>query len=311
MAAAPCKFKASAGGAPLRGVFTAIVTPFTPDGASVDWPSFERLLRFQVAGGVAGIVVCGTTGESPTLSEAEKRRAITEAVRVCAGTGLLVIAGTGSNDTARSAADTAWARDAGADAALIVNPYYNRPSQAGLLAHVRAVQAGAPGMPLLLYNIPGRTGVAMTTDTLAALALEPCVVGVKDATGGMDYASECAVRCGDALTVLSGDDGLTLPFMALGALGVVSVVSNLYPAASVALVGAALAGDLATARALHAQLWPAFKGAFIETNPVPIKFALAAAGVIDSAAVRLPLAPLEPANAQKWTATLEALKGLK
>ena len=291
----------------LRGVFTAVVTPFTPDGASVCWASYERLLRQQLAGGVAGIVACGTTGESPTLSQEEKRKAITEAVRVCAGSGVLVIAGTGSNDTARTVEDTAWARDAGADVALIVNPYYNRPSQAGLLAHVRAVQAGAAGMPLLLYNIPGRSGVTLSVDTLAALAQEPWVVGVKDATGGLEHASECAVRCGAALTVLSGDDGLTLPFMSLGALGVVSVVSNLYPAASVALVDAALRGDFATARALHNDLWPAFKGAFIETNPVPCKAALAAAGIIASAAVRLPLVPLEGANAAKWAAALAAM----
>lgn len=300
----PNKFK---GTGLLRGVFTAIVTPFTPDGSAVDWASYEALVKQQIAAKVAGVVAVGTTGESPTLSSEEKRRCISEAVRLCSGTGLLVIAGTGSNDTAHTVADTAWARDAGADVALVVNPYYNRPSQAGLLAHVRAVQAGAPGMPILLYNIPGRTGVALSVDTLAALAEEPWVVGVKDATGTLEYASECAVRCGSKLTVLSGDDGLTLPFMSVGALGVVSVVSNLYPAASVAMVAAALAGDYAKARELHNALWPAFKGAFCDTNPVPIKAALAAAGHIASSAVRLPLVPLEPATAQKWAATVAAL----
>ena len=301
------KFK---GTAALAGVYTAIVTPFTADGSAVDWASYEKLVRYQIAGGVAGVVACGTTGESPTLSGEEKRKAISEAVRICKGTGVIVIAGTGSNDTAHTVADTLWARDAGADVALVVNPYYNRPSQAGLLAHVRAVLAGAPGMPILLYNIPGRTGVALSVDTLAALAAEPGVVAVKDATGTLDYACECAVRCGSSFAVLSGDDGLTLPFMSVGALGVVSVVSNLFPAATTAMVAAALKGDYASARKLHNELWPAFKGAFIETNPVPIKTALAKAGIIAHATVRLPLVALEPANAAKWEATVAALGAL-
>lgn len=294
---------------PLRpGVYTALVTPFTSDGSAVDWDSYARLIALQIAGGVAGVVACGTTGESPTLGEADKRKAISEAVRLCKGTGVLVVAGTGSNDTADAVAATAWARDAGADAALIVNPYYNRPSQAGLLAHVRAILAGAPGLPLLLYNIPGRSGVNMSVDTIAALAAEPGVVGVKDATGSVDAASELAARLGPAFAIFSGDDGLTLPYMSIGAVGVVSVVSNLWPRRVVAMVDAALRNDFAAARAGHAALWPVFKGAFIETNPVPIKAALAAAGVIAHAAVRLPLVQLEPANAEKWAAAAGALK---
>jgi len=283
----------------LKGVYTALVTPFSADGSSVDWDSYERLVKFQIEGGVAGVVACGTTGESPTLSTEEKRKAISEAVRITRGTGVIVIAGTGSNDTAATVEDTAWARDAGADMALVVNPYYNRPSQAGLLAHFRAVLRGAPGIPILLYNIPGRSGVTLTVDTLEALSKEEGIVGVKDATGTMDYACEVGVRCGSSLTVLSGDDGLTLPFMSLGATGVVSVVSNLYPAATVAMVAKGLAGDFSGALASHKALWPFFKGAFIETNPVPIKTALAASRIISHATVRLPLAPLEPANASK------------
>ena len=297
---------------PLRpGVYTALVTPFTPDGSAVDWDSYAALIALQIRGGVAGVVACGTTGESPTLSTADKRRAISEAVRLCAGSGVAVVAGTGSNDTADSVAATAWARDAGADAALIVNPPYNRPTQAGLLAHVRAISAGAPGMPLLLYNIPGRTGVAMSVDTMAALAGVPGVVGVKDATGGLDAACELAARkLGAGFSVFSGDDGLTLAFMAVGALGVVSVVSNLWPRRCVALVDAALRNDFAAARAAHEALWAVAKGAFVESNPVPIKAALQAAGVIASAAVRLPLVPLEQGNAEKWAAVAGALADL-
>lgn len=289
----------------LRGVYTAIVTPFSEDGKTVDWESYERLVRHQIAGGVAGIVACGTTGESPTLSTEEKRKAISEAVRLARGSGVIVIAGTGSNDTASTVEDTAWARDAGADMALVVNPYYNRPTQPGLLAHFRAVLTGAPGIPILLYNIPGRTGVALTADTLEALSKEAGIVGVKDATGTMDYACEVGVRCGSSLTVLSGDDSLTLPFMSLGATGVVSVVSNLYPAPLVKLVKQALEGDFAGALKAHNALFPFFKGAFIESNPGPIKVALAAAGIIKHATLRLPLAPLEPSSAVKLEAILK------
>ncbi len=295
--------------APLKpGVYTALVTPFTADGTSVDWDSYARLIALQIAGGVAGVVACGTTGESPTLSQSDARRAISVAVELCRGTGVLVLAGTGSNDTSEAVAATAWARDAGADAALVVNPYYNRPSQAGLLAHVRAILAGAPGLPLLLYNIPGRSGVNMGVDTIAALAAEPGVVGVKDATGSVDAATEIAARALPGFLVFSGDDGLTLPYMSIGAVGVVSVVSNLWPKRVVRMVDAALRNDFSAARAAHAALWPVFKGAFIETNPVPIKTALAAAGVISHAAVRLPLVALEAANAAKWASVAGALK---
>ena len=294
---------------PLKpGVYTALVTPFTADGSSVDWDSYASLIAHQIRGGVAGVVACGTTGESPTLCTADKRRAISEAVRLCAGTGVAVIAGTGSNDTADTVAATAWARDAGAAAALIVNPPYNRPTQAGLLAHVRAIVAGAPGMPLLLYNIPGRTGVAMTVDTMVALAAEKGVLGVKDATGGLEAACELGARKLPGFAVFSGDDGLTVPFMSVGAVGVVSVVSNLWPKRTVAMVDAALRNDFAAARAMHEVMWPVFKGAFIESNPVPIKAALAAAGVIAHSAVRLPLVQMEAGNAAKWSTAAGALQ---
>lgn len=230
---------------------------------------------------------------------------ISDAVRLARGSGVLVVAGTGSNDTSDSVSATAWAKAAGVDACLLVNPYYNRPTQAGLVAHVRAV--AAVGLPVLLYNIPGRSGVAMTPATLAALARVPGVVGVKDATGALDTASELLAGAAPGeFAVLSGDDGLTLPFMALGARGVVSVVSNLWPRTVVELVRAAAAGDLHTARALHHALWPVVKGAFCETNPGPIKAALAAAGAIPTPAMRLPLVEMAPEAKAAWLATAAA-----
>jgi 4-hydroxy-tetrahydrodipicolinate synthase len=325
----------------LRGVFTALATPFSLDGSSVDWVSYERLILRQIAAGVAGIVPvreywvalcngsvlaqmlpnrsnhaipppthlrtknhpsqCGTTGESPTLTKDEKHRAISEAVRLTRGTGVLVVAGTGSNNTADSVEATAWAKGAGADAALVVNPYYNRPTQAGLLAHIGAV--AAVGLPVLLYNIPGRSGVALTPASLAAAAAIPGVVGVKDATGGLDTSMDLSLLA-PRLAVLSGDDAPTLAFCALGGTGVVSVVSNLFPEAVVALVDAALKGDLVTARARHVALLPVAKAAFIETNPAPIKAALAAQGIFTYATLRLPLVEMAPENKDKWLAAV-------
>lgn len=287
----------------LRGVYTALVTPFTADGTAVDWEAYERLVKAQIAAGVAGIVPCGTTGESPTLTKEEKHKAIAEAIRLTRGTGLQVIAGTGSNNTADTVEATRWAQQAGADACLIVNPYYNKPTQAGLIAHVQAV--AAVGLPVLLYNIPGRSGVAMTPATLATLAAVPGVVGVKDATGNVETACDTA-QLAPGLTVLSGDDGLTLPFCAVGGQGVVSVVSNVFPAEMVALVKAALAGDYATARALHNALWPLCKAMFVETNPAPVKAALAARGLIPHATLRLPLVAMAPESEAKVLAAIKA-----
>jgi len=286
-----------------RGVYTALVTPFTPDGSAVDWPAYEALVARQVAARVAGVVPCGTTGESPTLSLAEKQRAIETAVRLTRGSGVAVVAGTGSNDTAESVELTRWAAGAGADACLLVNPYYNRPSQAGLKAHIAAV-AGV-GLPVVLYNIPGRSGVALAPGTLAELAAgTPGLAAIKDATGGLEHAMESAAL-GCALPLLSGDDALTLGFIAYGGVGVVSVVSNLVPRAVAAFVDAALAGDAAAARAAHARLYPLFRGAFVETNPVPCKHALAAAGLC-APAVRLPLVGLAPASEAAWDKALAA-----
>lgn len=237
---------------------------------------------------------CGTTGESPTLTKEEKKQVIETAIRLGKGK-VQVVAGTGSNNTADSVSMTTWAKAAGADACLIVNPYYNKPSQAGLIAHVKAI--AEVGLPIILYNIPGRSGVAMTVATIAELAKLPQVVAIKDATGGLDTASELATV--SDLTVLSGDDGLTVPFISIGAKGVISVLSNLIPGPMVAMVKAALAGDFATARAKHIELTPLFKTMFIETNPVPVKRSMQLQGQISHCGIRLPLVELTSESDEK------------
>ena len=229
----------------------------------------------------------GTTGESPTLLSDESLKLVSEAVRLTEGTDVSVIAGTGSNDTAATIAATRAAAAAGAHAALIVVPYYSRPTQAGLIAHFTAVAAQG-GMGIIVYNIPGRSAVGLTGASMRILAQIQGIVAVKDATGGMDMASDLAISH-PSFPVLSGDDSLTLPFMALGAVGVVSVVSNLFPAACVELVRAARAGDFKRARAVHEALHPFARAAFVESNPGPIKNALCAAGIIAHASMRLPL----------------------
>jgi len=288
---------------PLEGVFTALATPFDAAGA-VDFASFERLVRLQLAARVAGVVVLGTTGESPTVTADEGARLLADAVRLAAGSGVLVVAGTGSNDTAATVAATRAAAAAGAAAALVVVPYYSRPTQAGLLAHFAAV-ARDGGLPVIVYNIPGRAAVALAKETLVALAALPGVAGVKDATGGLDLAADLALAA-PRLRVLSGDDALTLPFLSLGAVGAVSVVSNVFPAASAALVAAARAGDFARARALHEALLPFARAAFVESNPAPVKHALAVRGVFATAALRLPLAALAEASRERVDAGVAA-----
>jgi len=272
-----------------RGVYTALVTPFDGKGC-VDWRAYEALIEMQVAGGVAGIVACGTTAESPTLSHDEKHRLIADAVRVAAGR-IHVLAGTGSNATADTVAHTLAAKAAGADACLLVSPYYNRPTQAGLIAHVRAV--AACNLPIMLYNIPGRCGVNMLPATVAELwRTEPMVTSIKEASGSVDQACEIASLCD--IPILSGDDALTLPMMSVGAVGVVSVASNLLPAEVVALAAAADANDLRAARSRHHRLFPLFRALFCEPNPVPVKRAMAAEALLASPEVRLPLTPLTP-----------------
>jgi 4-hydroxy-tetrahydrodipicolinate synthase len=275
----------------FHGAFTAIVTPFTIDASSVDFARLEANIREQAEGGVAGIVPCGTTGESPTLSPQEHRAVIEKAIEVGRPLGLTVIAGAGSNCTAHAIELHRFAHSAGADASLQVNPYYNRPSQEGLYSHFMAI-ADSCDLPIMLYNIPGRTGVAFTMHTIERLAKHPNIVAIKDATGGVDMAG--GVSAATTLTVLSGDDPLTLPMAIVGAVGVVSVVSNLAPQRVSAMCEAILAGHWGSARALHEELMPLARGLLsLDTNPVPVKTAMRLLGR-DTGALRLPLVPPHP-----------------
>src|SRR5437016_8538609 len=269
----------------FRGTFTAVVTPFRDGG--VDDSAFKKLIETQLAAGITGIVAIGTTGESPTLSHDEREHVIRLAVTT-PNKRCLVLAGTGSNATQHAVADTIMAEKVGADGALLVAPYYNNPSQEGLFRHFKAI-AGATSLPVMLYNIPGRSAVDTAADTVVRLA-ETCrnIVSIKEACGSVERVAELRRRLPQEFTILSGDDSLTLPFMAVGAVGVVSVASNLFPAELCALVRACDSGDYKSAESLHRKLFPLFKDLFIEPNPVPAKTALAWRGAM-SADIRLPL----------------------
>lgn len=276
----------------FHGAYTAMITPFA--GRRVDEQQFLANLEFQVEQGVDGVVPAGTTGESPTLSHEEHRWVIEHVVQAAAGR-VKVIAGTGSNSTTEALELTAHAKSVGADGALLVNPYYNKPTQEGLYRHFMTV-ADAVDLPIMLYNIPGRTAVALLPPTIARLAAHENIVGVKEASGSLDVASEITSLCDPArFTILSGDDSLTLPLMSVGAKGVISVLSNLLPANVKALVASALAGDFEPARRLHLEMFALFKCMFIETNPIPIKTAMALCGR-DSGELRLPLCEMDQAN---------------
>ncbi|MGK3999132.1 4-hydroxy-tetrahydrodipicolinate synthase [Sorangium sp. So ce1024] len=282
---------------PLSGTLTALVTPFTPDGEAVDFQALDALVEAQIAGGVSGLVPCGTTGESPTLTEAETTAVVRRVVEAARGR-VPVIAGTGSFSTKKTIDASRAALAAGADGVMIVMPYYSKPSQDGLREHILAV-AKAVSAPIVLYNIPGRTGVDLSAETTERVcAAAPNVVAIKDATGHVLRCQELARRLGDRLTVLCGDDALTLAMMALGAKGVISVTSNVLPRETSAVTRKFLAGDLAGARAAHLSLLELHALMFVEPNPAPAKAALAALGRM-SPAVRLPLAPAGDATRQQ------------
>ena len=276
----------------FRGTFTALVTPFRDGG--IDTSAFEKLIERQIAAGITGIVAVGTTGESPTLSHEEREQVIRLAVAT-AKKRCQVLAGTGSNATHHAVADTKAAENLGADGALLVAPYYNKPSQEGLFRHFKTVADATP-LPIMLYNIPGRCGVDIAPDTVARLAKE-CgnIVSIKEASGSVERVSELRARLPGSFTILSGDDSLTLPFMSVGAVGVVSVASNLFPAEICALVHAYQSGDAKSAENLHRKLFPLFKDLFIEPNPVPVKTALGWRGAM-SGECRLPLCEMSEAN---------------
>lgn len=287
----------------LTGIYTAIVTPFR--NGQVDEDGLRRIVEGQVKGGVDGIVPVGTTGESPTLDHDEHIRVIRLAVEFARGR-VKVMAGTGANATAEAVELTRLAEKAGADATLQVAPYYNKPTQAGLYEHFAAV-ARATRLPVMLYSIPGRCGVEIAVDTCARLARDfRTVVGIKEAGGNADRVSQLRAACGPRFTILSGDDSLTLPFMAVGAQGVVSVATNVAPRQVCKMVRAFAAGDLRAALRLHARLYPLFKDLFIETNPAPVKAALALLGQCTEE-VRLPLVPVSDKSRAQIAETLKAV----
>jgi len=285
----------------FTGTYTAIVTPFK--NGAVDEAALDRLIQRQIKGGVDGVVPVGTTGESPTVDYEEHILVIERSVKFARGK-IKVLAGTGANATKEAIYLTQRAEDVGADGSLQVAPYYNKPSQEGLFQHFRAI-AHATRLPIVLYSIPGRCGVEIGVDTVRRLTHECSnIIGIKEAGGSCDRVSQMRAALGPKFEILSGDDSLTLPFMAVGAQGVISVASNIIPREVAQMVNAFARGDAKTASRLHAKFTPLFKDLFIETNPVPVKAALAMLGVIQ-AEYRLPLVPLSDANRAKLRATLK------
>lgn len=276
----------------FHGVLTALVTPFTADG--LDESSLRNCVARQIQSGVHGLVPCGTTGEAPTLTTDEHRRVI-EIVAEEAQGRVPVLAGIGSNNTRTAIANAATAAKAGAQGVLATVPYYNKPTQEGLYRHFRAI-ADSTDLEVCLYNVPGRTSCHLAADTMGRLAEVPNITCVKDATGDLSVASEVLLACSDRLTRLSGDDFTTLPFIALGGHGCISVASNVFPATMVDLVNAARAGDLDRARSLHLALYPMFQALFCQTNPLPVKTAMAHLGWIEGR-FRLPLCEMSAGHA--------------
>jgi 4-hydroxy-tetrahydrodipicolinate synthase len=279
----------------LKGAFTALITPMKAGGA-LDYEGFRFLVNFQIEAGIDGLIPLGTTGENPTLEPEEKERLIAIAVEEARGR-VPVIIGTGANATKETIQRTRRAKALGADAALIVTPYYNKPNDAGLAAHFAAA-AKEGGLPVVVYNVPSRTGKNISAALMERLAAVPGIIGVKESSGDIQQIGDIIQSAGAAgpFAVLSGDDSLALPVMALGGDGVVSVISNLVPAKVAALAKAGLAGNMAECRRIHYELMPFMKAAFIETNPVPIKAAMTMAG-LPGGPTRLPLGPLSEAGA--------------
>jgi 4-hydroxy-tetrahydrodipicolinate synthase len=284
-------------------VVTAMVTPFDASG-EVDYAKAAALAKRLIDDGNDGLVIAGTTGESPTLSDDEKIR-LFRTVKEAVGDRGKVIAGTGTYDTAHSIHLSKEAHRAGSDGLLLVNPYYSRPSQDGLYAHFRAVAESTP-LPVMLYNIPGRTGVNCAPDTIARLSAVPNIVAVKEAAGSLDQVSEIRVRTPDRFLIYSGDDSLTLPKLAVGAVGVVSVAGNVTARPIQDMIQAYFAGRVADALKIHRRLWPLFKVLFITTNPVPVKAAVRLSG-FDCGRVRLPLVDATPKEEEQIRAVLASL----
>ncbi len=285
----------------FSGSIVALITPFK--NGEVDYEALGRLIDFHVENGTDAVLVCGTTGESPTLTFEEHDKVVEFAVKHARGR-IKVIAGTGANATHEAIHLTAHAKEVGADAALLVVPYYNKPTQEGIYRHFSAV-ASEVDIPIILYNIPSRTGVEISVDTIYRLVSDhPNIVGSKESTPNMDRISEMRRRLGDNFTILSGDDSLTLPMMALGAKGVISVANNIVPREVKALTDYALEGNFKKAREMHYYLYDLFKVLFIETNPIPVKTACWMIGLCEKE-FRLPLCPMKPENEKKLREVLK------
>ena len=284
----------------LRGTFTAIVTPFSADG-TVDYATFKKLIDIQADAGVNGIVPVGTTGESPALDYEEHNRVIASAIEYADGR-IKVIAGTGGNSTSEAVRLTRHAKECGADATLQVTPYYNKPNQEGLFRHFSAV--ADLGLPVVLYNVPGRTSREIDVDTIVRLSAHPHIAAVKEAGGSVDRVSDILDRCD--ITVLSGDDMLTYPMMSLGATGVISVASNVIPRLVVELTHLALEGKWDEARQCHFKCYRLFCDLFLDTNPIPVKAAMAMMGLIEEV-YRLPICPMTDASKAELRATMAKL----
>ena len=284
----------------FSGLSVALATPFHED-FSLDLEGFRRLVRHVVEGGADALVVLGTTGEAPTLGETERDALIEACLEEARGRSVVV--GAGSNDTAKTAAHARRAQVLGADAVLVVTPYYNKPTPKGLVAHYAEVAAAAPGLPIIAYNVPGRTGLNITPAILARLWENPQVVAIKESTANLAQIGEIARTLPEGKTLLCGDDNMALPAIAVGASGLVSVLGNLLPAETKALVTAALRGDLPRARSLHYQLLPLMDALFMESNPVPVKAGLKLLGLAGDT-LRLPLVSAEPATVARLADTL-------
>jgi 4-hydroxy-tetrahydrodipicolinate synthase len=286
----------------FEGSIVALVTPFK--GGEVDYQALENLIEFHINNHTDAILVCGTTGESPTLTFEEHEKVIEEAVRIARGR-IKVIAGTGANATHEAIELSTHAQRVGADACLLVAPYYNKPTQEGLYRHFKAI-AKEVSIPIILYNIPSRTGVEIAPETIYRLVKEhENIIGSKESTPNMDRISELKRLLGDNFTILSGDDSLTLPMMALGAKGVISVANNIMPREVKQMVDYALKGDFKKAREMHYYLYELFKVLFIETNPIPVKTACWALGMCEKE-FRLPLCEMKPENERKLISVLKA-----
>lgn len=284
----------------IQGLYTALITPFSH--GAVDYGKLKEIVEMQIAGGVDGILPTGTTGESPTLSVEEHLDVIEKVIEYANGR-CKIMAGTGANCTEEAIKLTRRAKAMDADSCLQVTPYYNKPTQEGLYRHFSKI-ADDCGLPSVLYNVPGRTGVAIAADTIARLASNPNIVAVKEAGGSVERVSEILNLCD--ITVMSGDDSLTVPMMAVGAKGVISVASNIYPAELKKMVDFCAAGNFAEGLKLHRRFYSLFKHLFIESNPIPVKAAMAMMGLIEEE-YRLPLCPISEKNRAILAETLKAL----